>query len=395
MKSQVNLALAATVGILVVIGVSSLSLVSQSQIVIKNLNERNIVESTNQMEFIKKAIQQSALYSTYQAAYTLSKYGGYDNYYGACDSSLISDYPTNLPYWRVFDSKCFPNPKNSVELKLKDIAFERFTENLESIRSKFDSKLVIPEYLGGTNEKCPIGYTYSAEKKTCVCDISEPTSLDDCPLGNEYYTKVQIYDDDTILVEIPATDKIKFVSETLELSDNVDVVRYIALPLGKLLNFAKMKFVNPDSNILNPLIEESNDEMNLVDYSAETTRNCKQITLSDPSNYCGKPVDKTKAQILSEECPNVLDKFEDKIINKINNYNLEPPSGIDTSLTTNRDNIKSSVDTDNEGTCTTNLIPNYCLNTNYNFAVNFFNYQLVFYNSFFRILTILQTRYTI
>ncbi len=354
MKAQINLAVTATVGVLVVIGVTSLSLVYQSQTVFKNINERNIVESENQMEFIKNNIQQAATYSTYQEIYTLSKYGGYGEYNGICDSKLLEGYPNNLPYWKVFDAVCFPSPALAFQSELKDTVFEKFTQYLESVKSKFGEELTIPAYLGGGNTNCPSGYHYSTEEKTCLCDAIEP---DFCPLGEHYYTDVKIFNDKSVLVQVPALDKLKFKSEKLELADKVDVIKFINIPLGRLIEFAKDNFVDIDS--IAPEIESAKKFMESVNVIPEKG-SWKNFDLNDGEltgyctkvefQQCGAFSNPLRSELLPTHCKN---DFITKISSNINSLGSKYTSE-STYVLVSTENIKTNLDLTDETKCSTN-----------------------------------------
>ncbi len=97
MKAQMNIALIMAVSVLTVVGVFSFSLAYQTESVVKGFRERSIIHSINEMEFFKKAVEQSFTYSAYQGIYDLAKNGGFTEnnghtarwiYYGKLESPL-------------------------------------------------------------------------------------------------------------------------------------------------------------------------------------------------------------------------------------------------------------------------------------------------------------------
>lgn len=357
MKAAVNVALTAIVGVMVVVGVSSFTLVYKSDAAVKGINERNVMESLAQMEFVKKAIVQSATYSVQQEAYELLKYGGYDAYGNECDPSSTSGYPADSPYWLVLGEKCFPSVQSSLDAGMKDGVFEKFAQNLESIRGKFNDKLKLPEYLGGSSDKCPAGYKYSAEKKTCMCD-SIGGDESECPLGEEHYTEVRIFNDNSVYVKIPQTSRLEFKSETLELSDNADIRIYADIPLGKILKFANDN-LDEINKYMSSSLKISEDEMKSVDYDGKPV-DCTKIEYANTAKYCGQPkITETKKDILDISCPNALERYEDGIIGKVSSYGLvSPDKSFKLYLAADRNRIGSYADVDID-TCESGKKENY------------------------------------
>ncbi|MBI2005309.1 MAG: hypothetical protein HYS80_00930, partial [Candidatus Aenigmarchaeota archaeon] len=274
----------------------------------------------------------------------LAKYGGYGDYNGECDSKLIEGYQMELPYWKAFGNNCFPTPSVKFESELKDTIFEKFGQYLGSIKDKFSSELTIPKYLGGGNENCPASYTYSKEEKTCICDFSEEEE-ELCYLGIQYYTSVKIFDDLTI-VHLPATDKMKFANEKLELTDDITLLKTVKILLGKLIDIGEENFVNKDP--VSSSIENANQKMNSVAYPG-ATKDCKAI-----SNFQECGTEPTKKFMLDTTCPNAMDKFKGKTESEISDLdNSLDTDGIKVSLTIK--DLKLDVDDESEfeaATCT-------------------------------------------
>ena len=110
MKAVINVALISAVSVLTVIGVYSFSIAYQSHAVIKGLQERNIIESVNQMKFIEMGMEQAALYSVYQSVYSTSKYGAYGH--GVCEDPAKLGMPNDFPYWSICLLYTSPSPRD-------------------------------------------------------------------------------------------------------------------------------------------------------------------------------------------------------------------------------------------------------------------------------------------
>lgn len=300
MKSQVNAVWIAGAGILAVIGVLSFSLAYQVQSVVRGLHEKNIIETINEVEFTKKALHQSLIYSTYQSAYEILKFGGYTT--EGCEPATYD----NLPYWRTYDNTCAPaNVKIPLENRIKEI----FSEYLVALQNKVEKiHIKIPNY-----------------------EIN------------------LILNDRTLDVIATASDRVKFVSENLEIYDSADIVKTVNIAVNGILKIGRENFV--DNDPIKNIIQDSNTEMVSTNYDS-TLKNCKKII----KESCGLSSVQTKQQILDSNCPKALDKFENKIKSKLSEFSSEDP---DYDMQLIPKNIETSVDKIDESTCSLESKPNF------------------------------------
>lgn len=274
------LAVATVISILAITGVVFYGVVNKAHAVTKGIEERNIVESENQLNrLIEMGMEQAALYSTYQAAYNVSKHGTYQHgaydTFGKCDVSLIdpallNKIPKTLPYWRILSTACFgttgfPSTPAEIEDKVirpwleKEIS-DRFNEYIIAIRNEYDNDIDIPPYT----------------------------------------SKIQLSDGETVSFEISTTGEIKYDSEKLKLSHPLKkITKTIGLPLKRLIdlgvdNFIKVPdpfsekieeahqamggitvkdMVNANQNSVKPAYVD--DDLNNGELTDRTAKNCK------------------------------------------------------------------------------------------------------------------------
>ncbi len=291
MKAAVNTALVASASVLAFIGVFSLGLVQQSEIILKDLNERSVMESINQMEFAKMAVRQSAIYSTHQSVYETIKYGYYST--TGCDADSFG----GIPYWRTFDSECPP------------IALE--TDLTENLQQRFDS------------------YLMSLKLQVEKIGITIP------------HIKIQVRSiaDNEIILQPASTEKIRLTGRNVEINDFPDLRENVKMGISDIIQFAMQKFVLVDSLLME--IDKAEDQM---------PKECKEITVT----RCIAPPVETKKDLLNQQCPNALGKYENLIRENVAGLDSSLDSAsMDTKLTIT--GIKSKVDTepgDEPSTCT-------------------------------------------
>ena len=216
MKAAINLALASAVGVLNVISVFSFSIAYKSHAVVKGFQERNIIESVNQMEFIEMGMDQAILYSVYQAGYDVSKYGTYKNgeygTFGKCDTASVDPQlpdriPKDLPYWRIFGTTCFD------------------TTGFPVIPSEIERDMITQ-----LEKEVPDRFTEYTDAIKIEYDISIPN----------YESAVQLSDSDTIVTLTADDGEINFDSEKLKLSDTLSgITKTVRLPLKRLIDYIK------------------------------------------------------------------------------------------------------------------------------------------------------------
>ncbi len=302
MKSQVNAVWIASASVLAVVGVLSFSLAYQVQSVLRGQNERTIIEAINEMELVKKALPQAAVYSSYQAGYETLKYGGYSTQ--GCTPEKFN----NLPYWKVDDNECFPNNLNQdLARNVKEI-MDEYLKALKEEASKI--KIEIPEY------------------RSMAIELK----------GEE------------ITVQTSANEKIKFLIEGLELSDSPNIKTTVKLRIADLIN----KGIE--------IFRDKNPVKDQIVFAEQSISNaCKKITYEKCFNPFTENVEKTKRQMLDATCPDVLVDFEDSIKKNILGLNSKfDTKDIDVTLETNNDLIQAHVDSEIEKeTCTQERLPDY------------------------------------
>ncbi|MEM5797259.1 MAG: hypothetical protein QXD72_01175 [Candidatus Aenigmatarchaeota archaeon] len=265
MKSQVNTALIAAASILTVIGVFSFSIAYQSETVVRSVKERTVINTINQIEFLKRALHKAVDYSVYQAAYEISKYGGYS---GNCDPAKIGD----IPFWRVGNIVCFPgNFYNLLNEKISD----KLNSYIDSLDFKLDDRFHIP--ISGTVQ----------------ANVSE----------------------NYINTSFTTQDKITFRSELAEISDSGNIRENTSIKLGKILNIAKEKFVNSD--VIQASVVEADSSMSNVDING-VEKDCKQINIGDVcvENFPHTP--QSVISILEQRCGNQIENiFRNRVFSQI------------------------------------------------------------------------------
>ncbi len=292
MKSQVNAVWIAGASILAIIGVLSFSLAYQVHSVVRGLHERTIIEAINEMEFVKKASQQSLVYSVYQGTYEVLKFGDYTT--EGCDIEKFD----NLPYWRTNEKTCAPTSiKTPLRNKVEKIFVEYLTE-LKETAQKINIK--IPEY--------------SVEL---------------------------IINDDYIDAIATTNERLNFKIENLEVSDSGDIAKTVNVAVNRLLEIGKKHFIDKDP--VKEQLELSESQLSEIPViqdlgNGELTGNCKSTSFEICLNPDAEYIYPSKADMLPEACEK---RFVKEIVSSINNLNLD--SSI--SLKTKENLIKSSVDT--------------------------------------------------
>lgn len=293
MKSQVNAVWLAGGSVLAIIGVLSFSLAYQVHSVVRGLHERNSIEAINEMEFVKKALHQSLIYSTYQSVYETLKYGGYPT--EGCDPKTSGD---GIPYLRTKDSTCPP---------------EILDETIEKgLQSKFGE------------------YIITLRAKSNIIDIQIP----------DYKSVTAKIIENQVDVQASTDEKLKFTSENIEISDSPNVKATLKLRISDLVSKAIKYFVLDDpvkKQIESAETQLSNIQVNKPLSSGKLTGNCK----STKFEACFPPDIKytypSKFSMLPENCEK---NFVTTIVNNTNNLDLDS----EVSLKTSANSIKSYVD---------------------------------------------------
>lgn len=334
MKAVINVALISAVSVLTIIGIYSFSVAYQSHSVLKGLQERNIVESVNQIEFIKMAKEQAGIYSTYQSAYDISKYGTYKHgtygISGTCDPSLLTGLPDDIPYWRVFDNACFdslaspPEMEDIIKTQLKQEIPYRFKEYMDAIKTRYD--IILPEYT----------------------------------------TDATILNDEEISFTLSFTpQEIKFDSENLDLSKFLGTIqKTIEIPIRRMIKFAAVSIVSFDP--IPAEIESANQNMNAFPISPSTVNpdwgdsklnngelsgSCQTTAFQscvhpddEPYTYPEKP------QLIPKVYCN--GKFVSSVVDKVSSVSENDPlTGL--SVRTYPDWVSETVNSEDETTCLT------------------------------------------
>lgn len=236
------LAVATVISALAITGVVFYGVVNKAHAVTKGIEERNIVESENQLNrLIEMGMEQAALHSTYQAAYNVSKYGTYQHgaydTFGKCgvsliDPALLNKLPKTLPYWRILSTACFdttnfPSTPSEIEDKVikpwleKEIS-DRFNEYIIAIKNEYDNDVDIPPYT----------------------------------------SKIQFSGGETVSFEISTTEEIKYDSENLKLSHPLKkITKTIILPLKRLIDLGVDNFITKVPDPFSEKIEEAHQAM--------------------------------------------------------------------------------------------------------------------------------------
>ena len=351
MKAVINVALVSVLSVLTVIGVASFSIAYQLHAVIKGVQERNIVESVNQMKFIEMGMEQASLYSVYQGTHSTSKYGTYkDGPYGisgTCDSTLTDPvFPKDeLPYWRIFGDPCFStNPpeiediiKTQLNLEASDIFNKNYTE---AIKNEYD--ITIPMYTAD----------------------------------------VKLVDAEKISLDFSTSDEIKFESEKLKLSNKLNkITKEIKLPLKRLIDYSINNFINPvdpfaeeikkaDQAMAEITVQNSvdadagsvksefvNNDLNDGELTDRTLKSCKSTEFKicinpeiTPDFIYNPP---PKSELLPTNCES---EFKIKVNKGIDSLDSST-STIDISI--EPEFVKTSVDLEDETTCLTSNQANF------------------------------------
>src|SRR3990170_1005459 len=119
MKKGIGPLAIALIGIVVAIAVEGVYLanfVIRSEFSTRVAGETLIVQSINELEFVKRALPPAATYSYYQASYYTASRGGYD--------SLDVQSYSCIPYWRVYTETDYPDYRTRLSSSLLSIFSE-------------------------------------------------------------------------------------------------------------------------------------------------------------------------------------------------------------------------------------------------------------------------------
>ncbi|MBI2542823.1 MAG: hypothetical protein HYW24_01430 [Candidatus Aenigmarchaeota archaeon] len=360
MKGAVEIALVAFVSMLTIVSVFSFNVAYEIDSVVRDQNERIIREGVSQIEFAKRGIEQSLIYSTYQVAYDVLRYGEYSVSGCYAESFNVLPYET-LPYWRTYEKTCMPtyglstscaecvlNNRNDILLFYQQNGWSTDRSNQANI---------LNDWCGISPEECD---TETAKCGTCLSTSSEFDNV----LGQKTQTMLNEYvsaineKTNTIHVQSPTTavklqikgnrvnvtatssEKTKFTETNVEISDSPNAKKILNLRIAKLISKGKELFIDKD------VVKEQIDaaESRIPDA-------CKSIKYEEC--YTSSIPSKSKKEMLDEACPNVLTNFRTDVVNNIlslnNKYNT-----IDTDVTlkTNNDLTQVAADTNKEATCT-------------------------------------------
>ncbi|MEM7825201.1 MAG: hypothetical protein QXO27_04485 [Candidatus Aenigmatarchaeota archaeon] len=273
-----SIVLMVLLGVLSVItaeGVYIFATISNIESVRRSVTEIGITTFINQVEFVKKSLNQALDYSFYQAIYNILKYGGYYS---------LSDIPPgyskhtgdNLPCWRVYASTYIPD----TTVNLNNAGLNIFNQYIVKIQEKTDVQ--IPTYKTTTN----VFDTYITVSATSPNDL---------------------------LLEKP----------NVTISDNADITRTIQTNFGKIVNLGRNNFVLQDSigNIVTDAIREIKSENNLKDTGSDT--NCGSCPSDEEVFITTNGMSTSDAEALIEN------RIRQKIINLDSTLDI---SGVNTEL---------------------------------------------------------------
>lgn len=292
MKSVADIALVAAAGLITIIGVYSFGVGYQLQTLGRDATDRSVIESINQMEFAKTAIDHSIIYSTDQGVYdTLN--GKYD--IQGCNPQRAAD---NIPFWRTDEKTCTPSNFETSISSNTQLVFNEYYAPLKAISSKI--KIILPSY----------------QLKFSTASFT---------------------------VQADADKQLEFKTDTIDIKDVGDRKYDSGILANDYIDTAKEKFINQDP------IKES-----VVSAYNTQTADCRQLSHTETFNGC-TPVSGlliSKQNLLDQQCPNVLNKFSTTIVNNVNDLsNSLNAEKVNVNVQTIKDFVKTTVDTNDESTC--------------------------------------------
>jgi len=163
----VAIALIAIVVILVTEAVFLTNFIVRVESVVRTIREGEIILAINEMEFVKKALNQALPYSFYQSFYYIASRGGYLGF------GHIPSYNC-IPYWRNYAATNYPN-------NLKENLAEVLLKTFNGYGSKLEDPVSIPKYTSVSIEEKQI----KTGEKTCEgtassCNSFDPTDKNGC-----------------------------------------------------------------------------------------------------------------------------------------------------------------------------------------------------------------------
>ncbi len=314
MKAAINIAVIAAVSTVVVIGVISFNFAYQVQSISKGVNERNIIESMNQINSIKNTFSIAALFSIYHGIYDVLKTGSYvENYEGNCDSDQLVDFPTDLPYWRVYDEICIENQIDLIQLKLQQKLPLLFFEYVKSMRDLYP-QLEVPEF--------SVPFLTINKNKIFAVFTSDVTN-----------------------------NKIKFQNTNLEISTDASIEKTVSVIVNSLIDNAKEIFLGTDDPIDDKIVLSAS-QMRMVDVKTKLNNdnlsgNCEMIRYDGCYSPNSKFTYPTKREMFPETCKT---EFISKLTNNIETINFVD-SLVELSTDVTLSNIKTNIEFENEDTC--------------------------------------------
>lgn len=284
-----------TIGIAIV-GVISVNLIYRIETFVRTVRESRMVEKINDVEFVKKAMQQAVPYSFYEASFSVLKFGGFCKYNdpNSCreDCKIPKEVPSLecIPWWRTYDKIYSPD----LESKNINIFLSYLSNRTSKIYDEYAASMPI-----STPKYCPQ------------------------PPGNVKVEELNGW----FQINASSEDKgstMSLVGEFFEITDSANFTDNVRISTTEIYRFGKERFVDNDG--IKTAFVEAEEEMpnaccDLTKSECEGETNCcREIFYGDLCESevlnCDTGLEKHCFKKASSECD--LDK--DGIINADEKY---------------------------------------------------------------------------
>jgi len=165
----------ALIGMLVAVvveGVILVNFVFRIELSIRAAREAEIVKKINEVEFVKRGLDKTLIYSFHQASYFIGSRGGYSNF------GSVPSYNC-IPYWRVYDSTNYPTDFFE---NIEGDSLERLNSYTQSLSNGVSApeynkvERTMPEKVGNIEDAIKCSY-YRCTKG---CESPEVNNIEGC-----------------------------------------------------------------------------------------------------------------------------------------------------------------------------------------------------------------------
>ncbi len=287
MKGIIPIIIVVLVAALAVWGVIAANIFANVSTIQGTYTDVSIVSAINSLEFVKRSLQQSLVYSFYQAAYNVSKNGGYS------DTTNLKTI-NSLVYWRIITDTT-QAPTCGIFYSGQTIYC---TENvgLAKIINNIFNQYV--DQLQATNFNIP---TYSS---VTIGGGQGSTSiqLTAMPNGNLETSKTNLYD----------------------IKDSAEIVQTIPTTFYKLFDFGINNFVDQDP--IQPIILDA-IENSINNYNPTTATSTATYTYCNATNG-GLGAAQVFSGYYGSSYSGIQNSISNQIKNQINSLSIQTPSSM-------------------------------------------------------------------